>query len=72
MAAVPNAVGEEDAITCIFDLGNLFDQNDVEVNELDGTFVGDSDLLNLINDVSQNQSRKVNKEAVGLMAQLSV
>ena len=52
MAAVPNAAAEDDAFT--FDLGNIFYQNEVEVDELNGTFVGDSDLIDLMNRVNEN------------------
>ena len=50
MAAELNA---EDS-SYFFDLGNLFNEENVEIEQLDGDYVQDSELNDLMNSVQQN------------------
>ena len=55
MAADPNAVADEGTLT--FDLGNLFEENSVEIKQIDTTYIQDSDFINLMNDVGANNTK---------------
>ena len=55
MAVVPTDTTEETTLT--FNLGLLFDENSVEVEQLDATYIQDSELVQLIENVNANSAQ---------------
>ena len=55
MAVDPNAIADEGTLT--FDLGNVFEENTVEIEQINTAYIQDSDLINLMNNVGANNTK---------------